>query len=122
VGRLGDRGVALEIEGEGLGSCAVGVVHPMIATRPAWWETLNSRPFMSDLVSEEDGAEESEGLGPVHSSGGSQYGRLWGAGVREIWMSDQGIPARRWMNVYLSSALASDMKRSAGRMKRVTDS
>jgi hypothetical protein len=77
---------------------------------------------MSDLVSEEDGAEEADVLGPVHRSGGSQYGRLWGAGVREIWMSDQGMPARRWMNVYLSSALASDMKRSAGRMKRVTDS
>ena len=83
MGRLGERDVALGIECEGFGSCAVGVVHPMIATRPAWWETLNSRPFMSDFVSEGDGAEEADLLGPVHSSGGSQYGRLCGAGVRE---------------------------------------
>lgn len=98
---------------EEVGSWGVGVVHPMMATIPAWWVTLNSRPpFFSAWESELE----------FQSSGGCQYGRRCGTGVLEMTTLDHGIFAWRWMKVYFKSELASDMYLSAGRRNRVTAS
>ncbi len=74
-----------------------GVMQPIRAVRPAWWLTLNSRPYSL-------GQEE----------GGDQYGRLCGAGQRDITTSDHGILAVWWMKRYFRRVEARDMSLSFG--------
>lgn len=89
------------------------VRHPANTTRPAWWETLNSTAFAASRTFTDE-----PWLGAVE---GSQNGRLWGEGVREMMISDHGILAVRWMKRYLSRLEARDMWRSGGRRKRVME-